>query len=85
MAQITFSDHGVGVPAEQLSKLFDIFFRGDAARTAPGNGSGLGLAIVKKAVGEMHGSIRAENRPAGGLIIQFTLPLAQGGKPCRKS
>ena len=76
-AEISFSDDGVGVPPEQLPRLFDAFFRGDAARTAPGNGSGLGLAVVKKAVEEMRGSVCAENDAAGGLKIVFTLPLAE--------
>ena len=77
MAEIAFSDDGRGVPAEQLPRLFDAFYRGDAARTAPGEGSGLGLAVVKKAVEEMGGSVRAENVENGGLSVIFTLPLAK--------
>ena len=77
MAQISFSDDGPGVPPEQLPKLFDAFYRGDAARTAPGSGSGLGLAVVKKAVEEMGGCVRAENAGDGGLRIVFTLPVAE--------
>ena len=77
MAEIAFSDDGCGVPAEQLPRLFDAFYRGDAARTVPGEGSGLGLAVVKKAVEEMGGSVHAENVETGGLKIMFTLPLAK--------
>ena len=77
MAEIAFSDDGCGVPAEQLPRLFDAFYRGDAARTAPGEGSGLGLAVVKKAVEELDGSVHAENVETGGLKIMFTLPLAK--------
>ena len=77
MAEICFADDGQGVPPEQLPRLFDAFYRGDAARTAPGEGSGLGLAVVKKAVEEMGGSVRAENGENGGLKIVFTLPLAR--------
>ena len=75
--EITFADNGIGVPEEQLSKLFDAFYRGDASRTAPGSGSGLGLAVVKKAVEEMRGTVRAENGENGGLRVIFTLPLAK--------
>ena len=79
MAEICFADDGPGVTAVQLPKLFDAFYRGDAARTAPGSGSGLGLAVVKKAAEEMGGSVRAENGSSGGLRIRFTLPLAKEG------
>lgn len=77
MAEITFADDGPGVPPEHLPRLFDVFYRGDAARTAPGKGSGLGLAVVKKAIEEMGGSVRAENEETSGLRIMFTLPLAK--------
>lgn len=76
-AEITFADDGAGVPEEQLPKLFDAFYRGDASRTAPGSGSGLGLAVVKRAIEEMRGSVRAENGETGGLRVIFTLPLAK--------
>ena len=76
-AVIVFADNGTGVPQEQLPRLFDVFYRGDAARTAPGSGSGIGLAVVKKSCGEMHGSVRAENGADGGLRVIVTLPLAK--------
>ena len=78
-AMIVFADNGAGVPPEQLPRLFDVFYRGDAARTAPGNGSGIGLAVVKKSCDEMHGSVRAENGESGGLRVIVTLPLAKEG------
>ena len=77
MARIVFSDNGPGVPSEQLPRLFDAFYRGDAARSAPCGGSGLGLAVVKKAVEEMGGSVRAENGENSGLCVMFTLPIAK--------
>lgn len=79
MAAVAFTDDGVGVPQEQLSRLFDVFYRGDAARTAPGSGSGIGLAVVEKSVQEMGGSVRAENAENGGLWVIVTLPLAEEG------
>lgn len=69
MAAIAFTDNGAGVQPEQLPRLFDVFYRGDAARTAPGKGSGIGLAVVKKACDEMHGTVRAENAENGGLRV----------------
>ena len=74
-ATIVFADNGAGVPQEQLPRLFDVFYRGDAARTAPGNGSGIGLAVVKKSALEMGGTVRAENGENGGLRVIVTLPL----------
>lgn len=78
-AAISFTDDGAGVPPEQLPRLFDAFYRGAAARTAPGSGSGLGLAVVKKSAEEMGGAVRAENAENGGLRVIVTLPLAQEG------
>ncbi len=79
-AAISFADSGPGVPEEQLPRLFDAFYRGDAARTAPGSGSGLGLAVVKRSAGEMGGTVRAENMPEGGLRVVVTLPLEKEGE-----
>lgn len=77
MSKIIFSDNGAGVPPGQLARLFEPFYRADAARTAPGKGSGLGLAVVKKAVEAMNGKVNAKNGESGGLQICFTLPLAK--------
>lgn len=75
MAEIAFRDDGPGVPPEQLPRLFDVFYRGDAARTAPEGGSGIGLAVVQRAAQQMGGDVRAENR--GGLCVTVRLPLAK--------
>ena len=77
MAAVAFTDDGVGVQPEQLPRLFDVFYRGDAARTTPGNGSGIGLAVVKKSAQEMGGTVRAENGESGGLRVIVTLPLGK--------
>ena len=77
LVELSVRDDGAGVPPEQLPKLFDAFYRGDAARTAPGTGSGLGLAVVKKAVESMGGTVWAENGRSGGLNITFTIPAAK--------
>ncbi len=69
---VTLRDHGPGVPAEQLPRLIQPFFRGDAARTTA-SGSGLGLSIVNKAVARMGGQLMLRNHPQGGLVAELVL------------
>jgi two-component system sensor histidine kinase MprB len=68
-------DHGPGIAAEDLPRVFDRFYRSPTARGLPG--SGLGLAIVRQ-VAEMHGgSVRAANDPDGGARLTLELPPLQ--------
>jgi len=76
---ITIKDNGPGVTDEMLTKMFDVFYRGDEARNNPSKGSGLGLAISSKIIERFNGSIRAENVPDGGLAIIITLPIQKHG------
>ncbi|MBR1864892.1 MAG: HAMP domain-containing histidine kinase [Lachnospiraceae bacterium] len=73
--EIRFADDGPGVPEEQLSRLFDSFYRGDASRTRPETGSGLGLAVVKGIIEAHGGTVQAFNRH--GLEILIALPVYQ--------
>jgi signal transduction histidine kinase len=57
-------------------RLFERFWRGDAARSRDRGGSGLGLAIARGLVEAQGGRIWAENRPEGGARVSFTLPRA---------
>lgn len=78
---IRCDDDGVGVRAEERIKLFDSFYRTDAARTNVAAGSGLGLAIVRQIMTVFRGSVRAEESPDGGLRIVLLLPIVprEGG------
>jgi two-component system, OmpR family, sensor histidine kinase MprB len=68
-------DHGPGIAAEDLPRVFDRFYRSPTARGRPG--SGLGLAIVRQ-VAEMHGgSVHAANDPGGGARLTLELPALQ--------
>jgi two-component system sensor histidine kinase MprB len=70
--EVTVRDHGPGVPAEDLPRIFDRFYRAASARHLPG--SGLGLAIVRQ-IAEAHGGeATAENAADGGAIFRFRLP-----------
>lgn len=66
------ADDGSGVPDEDLTRLFERFYRSDRARAS--RGTGLGLAIVKHVVAAAGGSVEALNRPSGGLEVRCSLP-----------
>lgn len=73
--RLCIQDNGPGIPPEQLSQIFERFFRADSARSAATGGSGLGLAIAREIVQAHNGTITAENRPPQGARICITLPF----------
>ncbi len=73
---ISVADRGPGVPAEDLPKIFDAFYRVDTARTRETGGVGLGLSIVKNGVEAAGGTVAAHNRSGGGLEVILHLPIA---------
>ena len=77
---ITIKDNGPGVSEEMLTKMFEVFYRGDISRNNPSKGSGLGLAISSKTIERLGGSITAENTEGGGLSVNITLPERKGGQ-----
>jgi two-component system OmpR family sensor kinase len=71
---LTVSDHGPGIAADELSKVFEPFYR---AAGTDASGFGLGLAIAQRAVEAHGGAIRATNITSGGLRVEIELPLAR--------
>jgi two-component system sensor histidine kinase MprB len=67
------SDRGPGIPADELDHVFERFHRTAATQSLPG--SGLGLSIVRDVVVRNGGSVHAANRPGGGAVIGFHLPV----------
>ena len=78
-ALIQVSDSGPGVPASELGKIFQPFYRIDDARGRATGGVGLGLAITQQAVRLHGGSVRASNLPEGGLLVEIRIPLTSSG------
>ena len=76
---MTVSDTGPGIPDEDLSRVFERFYRVDKSRARPG-GTGLGLAIVRNLVHVLGGEVIAENAPGGGALITVTLPMRDAGE-----
>jgi len=71
---VSVSDQGVGIPKENIGKIFDRFYRVDKARTRKLGGTGLGLAIAQEMVKAHGGSIWATSEEGKGTKISFSLP-----------
>ncbi|HZQ19374.1 MAG TPA: ATP-binding protein [Terriglobales bacterium] len=82
-AIIRIQDSGPGVPAGELGKIFQPFYRIDDARGRSTGGVGLGLAITDQAIRLHGGSVRASNSPEGGLLVEIHIPL-QGTQGLRE-
>ena len=72
---IEVSDTGIGIPPEDLSHIFERFYKATKSRQANYKGKGLGLAIVKEIVEYHGGNIRVDSELGKGTRVFFTLPL----------
>ena len=74
---VEISDSGIGIPARDLTRIFDLFARSDVAVNRHYEGLGLGLHLVKRLV-ELHGGrVWVESTPGKGSRFSFSLPMAQ--------
>jgi two-component system sensor histidine kinase KdpD len=71
--EISVGDYGPGIPKGMENRLFEKFFR--LRQEGAQSGVGLGLAICKAIIDVHGGAIRAENRPTGGAVFTFSIPL----------
>ena len=73
--RVSVKDTGIGMTAEQQSRVFESFSQADASTTRRYGGTGLGLTISRQMVGLMGGEIGVESEPGVGSAFFFTLPL----------
>ncbi|WP_066319905.1 cell wall metabolism sensor histidine kinase WalK [Bacillus sp. FJAT-29814] len=71
-------DNGIGIPEQDIPRIFDRFFQSDKARTAA-EGTGLGLSIAKWIIDKHHGKIKVNSTFGKGTTIEITFPKTQKG------
>jgi len=74
--EVRVEDTGIGIPAEDLTRIFERFYRVDAARSRALGSTGLGLSIVRHLVRVLGGELRVESELGKGTCFSFTLPIA---------
>ena len=72
---LTISDSGIGIPAEEISHIYERFYRVDKSHSREIGGTGLGLAITRSAVLMHRGSVRVESSPGEGTSFMVKIPL----------
>lgn len=76
-AEISVTDQGVGIPAAELPRVFERFYRGDPARSRNTGGTGLGLSIVKHVIQNHRGEVRVWSHPGRGSTFTIKLPTVE--------
>jgi len=71
---LSVSDDGPGADDDELERIFEPYFRGEAARASGESGEGMGLALALRRCNGMHAVLTAQRRPEGGLRVQIEFP-----------
>lgn len=74
---LTVEDDGIGIPADELTRIFDRFYRVDKARSRAAGGTGLGLSIVHDTAVRCGGTVQAGQRSGGGAVFTVRFPAAK--------
>jgi two-component system sensor histidine kinase SenX3 len=77
---ISVHDHGIGIPARDLERIFERFYRVDRARSRATGGTGLGLSIVRHVAQAHGGDVTVESTEGEGSTFRFRLPLPSSGE-----
>jgi two-component system sensor histidine kinase SenX3 len=75
MVRLSVSDHGIGIPARDLDRIFERFYRVDHGRSRVTGGTGLGLSIVRHVANNHQGWVDVESREGEGSTFTLVLPL----------
>ncbi|MBN1148816.1 MAG: GAF domain-containing protein [Anaerolineales bacterium] len=70
-------DSGIGIPLEQLERVFDRFYQVDGSTTRRYGGTGLGLALVKEVIEAHGGRIQVQSTPGQGSVFKVAIPVAE--------
>lgn len=76
MAAVEVTDDGIGIPPDEMERIFERFYQVDSGETRSFPGSGLGLYITRELVHSMGGEVSVESEPGKGSTFCFTVPLA---------
>lgn len=82
--EIAVTDQGIGIPEDELDRVFERFFRVDQARSRATGGTGLGLSIVKHVVQNHGGDVRVWSQPGRGSTFTIRLPRILEPAPTRE-
>ena len=83
--EISISDEGIGIPADDVERIFSDFHQLDGSETRSYGGLGLGLAFVDRIVDEHNGQVWAESEPERGTTITIALPAVRSGRAAARN
>ena len=73
---VTVTDSGMGIPEDQIERIFERFYRVDKSHSREIGGTGLGLAITRSAIAKHHGTIKVASKEGEGTIFTVRIPLS---------
>jgi two-component system, OmpR family, sensor kinase len=80
VGSMSVADHGPGLTAEDVDRIFEPFYRADPSRSRDSGGAGLGLSIVSAVVTAHGGRVKVKQTEGGGATFEVELPLAMSGE-----